>query len=95
MQKAVLPNVARKQAVEHHKEAHTSKGKIVEQEESSGPLHATLMEQGQPDLDLKINKSECLFEARNCEDLHILEQVPTSGSDSSSSPRVEDLVEPE
>ena len=78
--------------MEHHKKAHTSKGEVIEQEENSGPLHAALMEQGQLDLNLK---SGCLFEAGNCEDLHILEQVPTLGSDYSTSPRMEDLVEPE
>ena len=54
------------------------------------------MEQGQQNLDLKINTSECLFEAGNCEDLHVLEQIPTLESDSSSSPkkqRAEDFVE--
>ena len=52
----------------------------------------------QANLDLEINKSECLVEAEKWEDLHMLEQIPTSKSDSSSSPenpRAKDFVEPE
>lgn len=99
MQEAVVPDVAKEQAIEHLEETHTNKEELIEQvEENSGYLHAVLMEQGQQNLDLEINKSECLFKVGNCEDLHLLEQIPTLELDSSSSsenPRAENFVEPE
>ena len=92
MQEVVVPDVAGEQAIEHLEETHTNKEELIEHlEENSGYLHMVPMDHGQQNLDLRINKSECLFKV-------MLEQIPTSESYSSSSPenpRAKVFIEPE